>query len=306
MITQHTGMVFDVQRTSLLDGPGLRTTVFLKGCPLRCAWCHNPESQQRKPELSFRADRCTGCRTCESSCSRDVHLFVMNGRHELDRSKCNGCNACVQSCPSEALKLYGQTRSINGIMDIVKRDIPYYNQSGGGLTISGGEPLTQIDFAVALLQAAQDQGIHTCVETCGHVSLRNIQRVQQVTDLFLYDVKAIDSELHRKLTQVGNERILSNLRYLHDSGADIILRCPIIPGQNDAPYMLRQLVELIRSLPKIRSVEIMPYHDTGRDKYERLGRTCDPMPSTVPREQGMQWVNTLKQLDLGVPVTLSN
>ncbi len=235
------GLVLDVHRASLNDGPGLRTTVFLKGCPLRCAWCHNPESRSTRPQLGFDAARCTACRSCESACRQHVHSFPSptagnDARlHRIDWAACIAAGDCVTDCPSNALRLYGSERTVAEIMAEVRADRTYYEVSGGGLTLSGGEPVAQPAFSLALLRRARAEGIHTCLETCGFAPPGTFDAFRPLVDLFLFDYKATGDARHRELTGVGPDLILGNLRRLHASGASIQLRCPMIPDVNDTP-----------------------------------------------------------------------
>lgn len=280
------GVVFDVQRGSMHDGPGIRTTVFLKGCPLRCTWCHNPESRRMKPQLGFDPDKCIGCRACGLACANDVHQFVANASgaviHTVAWQQCLGDGHCVAVCPADALRLYGRTQTVEAIMAEVVKDRVYFAASGGGLTLSGGEPTVQADFCVALLKAARAAGIATCVETCGIGSRNDYERLLPLTDIFLFDYKATGSDLHRELTGVPDDRILGNLRWLHTNGAQIILRCPMIPEVNDSDEHLAAIAAMARELPGLRAVEILPYHNTGVGKYDRIGEERPRIKTFVP------------------------
>jgi glycyl-radical enzyme activating protein len=290
-----TGIVFDLQRASMHDGPGIRTTVFLKGCPLRCAWCHNPESQSLQPELSFDAVKCTGCRACEGACAQGVHAFeTASGRHLVAFDRCVAAGDCVAACPSGALRIYGVRQTVSAIMAEVAKDRAFYETSGGGLTVSGGEPTAQLDFCVALLRAAKAAGIHTCVETCGFAPRESYEALRPHTDLFLFDCKDTDPVRHTATTGSSNRRILENLRWLHSQGAAIRLRCPLVPGVNDDDEHLRGIAALARELGQLRGVDLLPYHDSGIGKYERLGRPRPALGATVPdRAREEHWREVL-------------
>jgi pyruvate formate lyase activating enzyme len=277
-----TGIVFDLQRASLDDGPGIRTTVFLKGCPLHCAWCHNPESQEPGPELAFDATLCQSCQACVAACVSGVHTFGAAGHHAVAFNQCIAAGACVAACPSGALRLYGSEQSVETVMAEVVKDRAFYAASGGGLTLSGGEPTAQLEFCLALLQAAKAAGISTCVETCGVAPRESFEALLPFTDLFLFDYKASDPELRASLTGASNALSLANLRWLHAQGAAIRLRCPLIPGVNDDAMHLRSIASLSAELTGLQGVEILPYHGSGAVKYERLGRQQPRFSSIAP------------------------
>jgi len=262
------GLIFDIQRFSLHDGPGIRTTVFLKGCPLACLWCHNPESRSSAPEIAFYKAKCIGCGRCADACRHDA---LLPSDDRIDRSKCRVCGKCAGVCPSEALRMVGRVATVSEILDTAMRDAAFYERSGGGVTLSGGEPLQQYEFSLALLKACRERGLHTVVDTCGLGPWEQVAGLASLADLFLYDIKVVDSAKHERLCKADNSIILDNARRLAAEGMEIIFRTPIMPGLNDAPDDLRLLGEFILSLPGEQKLELLPYHRIGRGKYEALG-----------------------------------
>lgn len=276
------GTVFQIQRFSLFDGPGVRTVVFLKGCPLHCIWCHNPEGLSAKPQLLFHSGRCIGCMDCISACPKRCHS-QKNGVHRFDRTDCIGCGACSRQCCTGALSLAGTEMNAEEVMAQVLQDRDIYLQSGGGLTVSGGEPFFQPDFTVRLLQLAKEAGIHTVVETSGFCAAESIREAAKYTDLFLYDYKVTDDALHKKLCGVSNKTILSNLKLLDALGAEVILRCPIIPGQNDDPGHIHGIGAVAAAHPCVKQVHLEPYHRLGIGKATQLG--MDSVFDTAPPDK---------------------
>lgn len=289
------GMVLEIQRFSIHDGPGIRTTVFLKGCPLQCKWCHNPESQSSKPILSFIESKCIGCGYCFEHCPNDAHK-LLDGRHVIDRSTCTGCGQCTRKCYAKALELVGEQMSAEDVIEIVIRDKPFYGNSGGGLTVSGGEPAAQPLFTEKLLKLAKQSSLHTAVETCGYCKWSFLERIIPFTDIFLFDWKETDSQRHLEYCGVDNSLIRSNLEKLSEAGSEIVLRCPVIPSLNDRDEHFQGIAELYRNL-NISAVEIMPYHRLGESKYERFGLSNKTFVSQQPEEETVKsWLQGLKVL----------
>lgn len=292
------GLVFDIQRFSLFNGPGIRTTVFFKGCPLRCPWCHNPEGVHSGPELLFHPDRCVGCGACLAVCPTAAHRRGADGAHQLDRQACTVCGACVRACPAAALERCGERMSVGDVMAVVMKDRAYYADSDGGLTLSGGEPLQQPAFAAALLTAAKAEGLHTAVETSGCAPWARFAAIRPVTDLFLYDVKETDPERHAACTGVPLAPILENLRRLAEAGCRIVLRLPLAPGFNDRPDHFRAVAALARERGIVEA-DLLPYHRLGESKPAALGRGNTPPPCREPDPETVKrWQAELAQAGL--------
>lgn len=275
-----TGCIFDIQPFSTHDGPGIRTVVFLKGCPLRCRWCHNPEGISPHPLLSYLESRCTGCAACASRCAAGVHRFSPAGMHTLCRDSCVHCGACARACPSAALEIVGRQMSVDEVMARISSDQPFFESSGGGITLSGGEPLQQPAFVASLLTAARRAGIHTLIETSGYAPWPAFAAVLPVTDGFLFDIKETDPERHRQYTGAENGLILENLRRLHAAGAALTLRLPIIPGLNDRPDHFAAIDTLAGALPGLAATDILPYHPLGKAKLARFGLSAGDHPAS--------------------------
>ena len=274
------GIVFNIQRFSLQDGPGIRTTVFLKGCPLKCWWCSNPESQAMYPEVAHSTALCTQCGECVKNCPTQAISLAERGVR-IDRKLCKNCATCVSVCYAGALKVYGEEMSTAEVIGEVEKDVAYYRNSEGGVTLSGGEPLAQPNFAISLLKQCQKSGLHTVVDTCGYVAQEVLKRVLRYTDLVLYDLKHANGLTHKRLTAVSNKRILNNLKLVAQSGVGVIVRVPIISDINDSLENMTAIARYVASLTTVKEVNLLPYHRFGVGKYEMLDSTYR-LASTLP------------------------
>ena len=281
------GLVFNIQKYSLHDGPGIRTTVFLKGCPLCCAWCHNPESISPRRELIVMEGRCAVCGECRSACPFAGQIpgdTVLPTRNE----PCTLCASCVEACPTGARQMVGREMTVAAVLDEVLQDRVFYDDSGGGVTFSGGEPLMQPRFVRALLEACRAHGLHTAVDTCGFGGLEHLLDWAPLTSLFLYDLKLMDDARHREFCGVSNAPILANLRRLAEVHYRIWLRVPVIPGVNDSEENFSAVAHFAASLRAIRQVNLLPYHPTGVAKFARLGRDFRLDPTARPSAERME------------------
>jgi pyruvate formate lyase activating enzyme len=274
------GRIFEIKTFAVHDGPGIRTTVFLKGCPLRCIWCHNPEGISPQPEIAFIAKKCVGCGACLEACSHQVYSVAENGARIIDRGKCKLCLSCIAACYPRALLLYGEDVTVDQVLERITPDRHFYKTSNGGVTLSGGEPLLQPEFSAAVLQGCVEAGLHTAVDTCGYVKWEAFEAVLPFTKMFLYDFKHIDEELHRRHTGVSNALIIDNLKRLGACGIPVEIRMPIIPNINDQAKFIEKTGELLSKIPALTAVRLLKYHALAKSKYESLGKT-EQMPPTA-------------------------
>ena len=296
--TEAKAWIFDIQSFSLKDGPGIRTAVFFKGCPLRCQWCHNPESQVSRPQLMYRANLCVGCMRCVEACRHGAQLKVLAGSafvHVLDREKCVDCGECVESCCYGALEMAGREYTPSALLEEIRKDLRYFSLGEkGGLTFTGGEPMLYPDFIAEFCALAPE--IHAAVETSGQAERETFEKVLDSIDLFLFDFKLGDSAEHEAWCGAGNSLIVSNLDFLHERGKEIVLRLPLIPGVNDTESHAQAVAEILRSHPGIKRADILPYHTYGLGKLDELGRLADlALPGkAMDPEQAEAWAERLR------------
>lgn len=301
--------IMDMKRFAIHDGDGIRTTIFFKGCPLRCVWCHNPEGLWGQTQLSYIAAKCMNCGNCavergkvtasEGSGSTAVGKserkaamvdctanYMQDGNHIFDRTKCKLCGRCETVCPSGCFQIYGKTYNVEELAELVMEDKDFYDCSGGGVTLSGGECLLQADFCAMLLKVCKEKGIHTAVDTCGFVPGEAIEKVMPFTDIFLYDLKAVDEEVHIRCTGQSNRLILDNLAYLSEAGKEIEIRIPLVPGYNSD--QVDKMGQFLTSLPALKGVRVLAYHNLSESKYASLGMECHMPACTPPSKEMME------------------
>jgi len=295
------GLVFDIKRYAIHDGPGIRTTVFLKGCPLSCLWCDNPESQRYTREFIFWPERCLHCDSCVHVC-REKAIIKNEGYKEVEETKCNYCGDCIQQCYSDALQIIGREMNVDELVKEVEKDVDFYRESGGGVTFAGGEPFSQPDFLIDVLVACKERNLDTAIETCGFAPWDLLERASPSLSLLLYDIKLIDEGKHRAFTGVSNRLILSNLERIAALN-QVIVRMPLIPGVNDDEENIKATGTFLSRLRKIEEVHLLPYHRLGVSKYEKLKKEYKLHKIVPPVQDGIEAVRrALEQFGLRVNV----
>lgn len=288
------GIIFNIQRYSIHDGPGIRTTVFFKGCPLKCFWCQNPESQSNEAEVFLIRSNCILCGRCVAVCPTGASSLLENGS-AIDRSKCIGCGKCVEVCPGEARKLAGSYVTTDEVMQEVMRDVKFYENSGGGITLSGGEPTAQPEFALSILRSSKEAGLHTVLDTCGHVAWSTMKRLLDYTDLVFLDIKTVDRKRHSEATGRPNRLILENAKQIAGY-RPMRVRVPMIPNFNDSPEDVRVIARFVREELGEIDIDLLPYNKMGEVKYERLGKIC--FTADAQTDEEMQHLETLVSSEL--------
>lgn len=290
--SQLTGTIFDIKRYAIHDGSGIRTTIFFKGCPLACLWCANPESQSYLPELTYISTECLGCGICCQTCPNGA-VSLVDQKVVVALEKCDLCGECVENCPGNALQLMGRTVSVDGLFNEIATDRPFWDRSGGGITLSGGEPLAQFDFVLAFLKACKERYVSTAIETCLYTTHDKIEAVLPFVDHVICDLKLMDSSRHKTNTRVSNRMIKENLKKLLVSGADVLVRMPLIPGINDDKQNLKAMGSFIESCRKGARVELLPYHRLGESKYRRMKKEYKLIHISPPSKEKMDLARKL-------------
>lgn len=280
--------IINIQKYSIHDGDGIRTTAFFKGCPLKCTWCHNPESQRYTKEVLYYTERCTGCTACMEACPKKA-ITDEKGHVDTDRTRCDLCGTCLDYCLNNAREIVGKQYTVAELMKEFKKDSMFYEESGGGVTLSGGEVMAQdMDYMEELVKRLHRQGIDVTIDTCGQAPYENFQRILPYVHTFLYDIKLIDSEKHKKYTAFGNETILDNLKRLSQDGARIYIRIPTIEGVNADDENMNGIIRFIKENVNAAQINLLPYHNTGKSKYEKLSRTYEGEEFGAPSKERME------------------
>lgn len=299
----QSGLIFDVKKYAINDGPGIRIAIFFKGCPLNCRWCHNPESISTKIQKMYSPEKCIGCNACVMACPEEACTLTPNGI-TTDRERCTGCGICADICPTRATEMSGRLCTVEELAEVVEKERIFFDQSGGGVTISGGEPLLQPEFLIALLDELGSRSIHRAVDTTGFVKSETMLEVAKRTELFLYDLKLMDSERHKKWTGVDNTRILSNLKLLAETGTLINIRIPLVKGVNDDDENLKETAAFVAKLAgEKKKINILPYHNIAASKYLKLGEKYDPVEMAEPDEaEKARVIEIFKEQNLKVEI----
>jgi pyruvate formate lyase activating enzyme len=303
-LTSAAGLITDIKKFAIHDGPGIRTTVFFKGCPLRCQWCHNPETQGDTPVVAYYVANCIACGRCIEACPEQA-LSRGEDAIIIDRRACTDCGVCTEVCPAEAMVMHGRGVTVAEVIAEVEKDRPFYENSGGGITLSGGEPLYQPQFAAAVLQAAKQAGLHTCLDTCGYAPWSAFEAVLPHTDLILYDIKTMNDKLHRAYTGRCNAMVLRNIEALAEEDVAIEVRTPVVPGVNATVQDIVAIADFLKGLPRLFDLELLPYHELGGSKFERLGMTY-PLAELKPPSSQLMAELTQAVRDRGVNCSVGN
>ena len=306
-VLERRAVIFNVQRFNTADGPGVRTLIFFQGCPLRCKWCVNPEGLERKPQVMFKSDFCVNCGKCVEVCPVGIHRMDDEGRHYINRSiRCIGCRECEKACIPKALSIMGEEKTVSELLEMIEADRTFYEMSGGGVTLGGGEVTSQPEAAISLLEACKRVGINTAIETCGYCSLGNLKKLAKFTDLFLFDLKHIDSQKHYEWTGVHNELIIENIQYLLNHGVNVKVRMPLLKGVNDRKEDIEGIARLLtpfQDYKNFRGIDLLPYHKMGVGKYRQLDMDYpiegDPSLSGEDLDQMEAWI---REYDMPVSV----
>lgn len=307
-VIERKATIFNIQKYNMYDGPGVRTLVFFKGCPLRCKWCANPEGLEKKFQIMFKSNSCTNCGACVSVCPVGIHTISKDSQeHQVLRDvDCLGCGKCVEACMTKALSVVGEVKTISELMEVIREDKTFYEVSGGGVTLGGGEVSMQPEAATNLLQACKMEGINTAIETCGYVKTENLLKIAEFVDLFLFDIKQMNSDKHFELTGVRNELILTNLKTLLERRHSVKVRMPMLKGINDSEDEIRQVIEFLmpyKDNKNFKGIDLLPYHKLGVNKYSQLGKEYliegDPSLSQEDLDRIEGWI---KKYDFPVSV----
>jgi len=300
---ERTGIIFNIQKFSVHDGLGIRTTVFMKGCPLQCRWCSNAESMSSEPELGVIRNSCNNCEKCLKVCPEGAISFDGANVIQFDRKRCTVCGECVTVCSPGALTIYGKQVTVDDVFKEVIRDKAFYEGSNGGVTVSGGEPLRQADFVTALFQRCREAKIGTCLDTCGYAATDKLKEVLAFTDYVLYDIKHMDAECHRQFTGVSNNLILNNAKVVAASGIPMLCRIPLIEGVNDTANNIAETARFVNMLGDDKAVELLPYHRLGIGKYQTLDKAYPGEAFATPSPEGIESVKQMFE-EHGVPCTI--